>query len=313
MARRPRCIPPRSLVEVSCRAIGGRLLLRPSDEVNEIISGILARYARIHEMRVVFWVVLSGHYHGLLIPNDADHLAGFMRDVQSQIAKEIGRLHEWEHRFWGRRYDAIPIADEEAAQVARLAYLASQSAKEFLVAEISQWPGIHAANNIANGEPIQGIWHDRTLESRQSRCGKKVDPDLVHHLEILELVQLPCWEELSVEEYQDRVAEIVEGVEQDAAAKRALEGKSCLGRARVLRQDPLGAPKKSARSPRPLFHAVSERARKALREAFEAFIDAFVLASAEFLEGNLDAVFPDGSFPPARPFFAGARAGPVIF
>ena len=313
MSRKPRCIPPRSLVEITSRTIGGRYLLRPSDQVNEIIGGILARYARIHEMRVVFWVVLSGHHHGLVIPNDADHLAGFMRDVQSQIAKEIGRLHGWEHRFWGRRFDAIPIAEEEAAQIDRLKYLASQTAKENLVPEIEQWPGIHAAQNIASGEPIRGIWHDRTLESRQSRCGKKVDSDLVHHVEALELTQLPCWEKLSADDYQARVAEIVERVEAEAAERRRQEGKSCLGKDRVLEQDPLGAPKSSARSPRPLFHAISERARKAMREAFKAFFDAFLLASADFLEGKVDAVFPDGSFPPARPFFAGARAGPVIF
>ncbi len=77
--------------------------LRPSEEVNQTIGGIVARYARIHEMPIVFWVVPSNHEHGLLIPNDADHLAAFMRDVQSQIAKEIGLLLEWEQRFWGRR------------------------------------------------------------------------------------------------------------------------------------------------------------------------------------------------------------------
>ena len=96
------------------------------------------------------------------------------------------------------------------------------------------------------------------------------------------------------------------------ARKRQLEGKSCLGVAKILSQGPLGAPKSSARSPRPRFHAVSERARKAMREAFKAFIDAFLLASAEFLEGKEGVVFPDGSLPPARPFFAGIRAGSVI-
>ena len=47
-------------------------------------------------------------------------------------------------------------------------------------------------------------------------------------------------------------------------------------------------------------------------EMFKAFYDAFLIASAEFLEGKKDVVFPDGSYPPARPFFAGIRAGPVI-
>jgi hypothetical protein len=183
---------------------------------------------------------------------------------------------------------------------------------------VAPWPwpwlagSIHTAKNIASGEPIRGIWQDRTFEGRQSRGKKKPDPSLFLHEETLVLTKLPCWSELSDEEYRDRVGEIVRGVEEEAARKRGLESKSCLGAAKILAQDPLAAPKKSAKSSKPWFHAVSERARKAMREAFKAFLDVFRLASAEFLEGNESVVFPDGCFPPARPFFAGARAGPVI-
>lgn len=312
MSRKPRCIPPVGLTEVTARTMGGRFLLRPSDELNLILGGIVARYARIHEMPVVFWVYLSTHFHCLLLPRDAGHLSAFMRDVQSQTAKEVGRLVEWNQKFWHRRFDPIPVADEEAAQVDRLAYVISQSVKENLVPEIDQWPGIHAAQNIASGEPIRGIWRDRTFEGRQSRGAKKPDPSSYLFEEELLLTKLPCWSELSDEEYRERVVEMVRGIEEEAARKRALEHKSCLGVAKILAQNPLETPKSSARSPRPRFHAISKKAREAMREAFKAFLDAFLLASAEFLEGKKDVVFPDGCFPPARPFFAGIRAGPVI-
>ena len=49
---------------------------------------------------------------------------------------------------------------------------------------------------------------------------------MIHHVETLELEQLPCWKDLSAEEYQARVAEIVERVEREAAERRELEGKS---------------------------------------------------------------------------------------
>ncbi len=312
MSRKPRCIPPGALTEITARTIGGRFLLRPSKEVNEILGGIIARYARIHEMPVVFWVIVSNHEHGLLIPEDADHLAAFMRDVQSQIAKEVGLLLEWDQKFWGRRYDAIPVSDEEEAQVERLVYLCRQSVKENLTETVSEWPGIHAAQNIASGEPIRGIWRDRTFEGRQSRGKKKPDPSSYLFAEELVLTKLPCWSELSDDGYRERVGAIVRRVEEEAARKRAPEGKSCLGVAKILAQDPFASPKKSAKSTRPWFHAVSERARETMREAFKAFYDAFLIASAEFLEGKIDVVFPDGCYPPARPFFAGIRAGPVI-
>ncbi len=42
MARKPRNIEPYSLVEVSCRTIGSRFLLKPSKEANELIGTIRA-------------------------------------------------------------------------------------------------------------------------------------------------------------------------------------------------------------------------------------------------------------------------------
>ena len=299
MPRKPRCIQPGDLVEVTTRTIGGLFLLRPSDEVNKIISGILARYARIHEMRVVFWVVLSNHAHGILHVRDARQLALFMRDVNREIAKKIGPLQGWRRKLWYRRYDAIPIADEEESMVQRLAYMLSQSVKENLVSEVSQWPGIHAAHHIASGEPIRGEWRDGTLEGCQKRCRNE-----------LELTKLPCWADLSDEEYRDRVAEIVLRIETEAAEKREREGKSCLGRDSILEQDPLKAPKSSECSPKPLFHAVSKRARESMKQLFKAFLDAYLIASAELREGKLDTVFPDHSFPPALAFRGEARAGP---
>ncbi len=44
MARIPRWVPPNSLVEISCRCIQGRFLLRPSKALNAIFVGVaLAR------------------------------------------------------------------------------------------------------------------------------------------------------------------------------------------------------------------------------------------------------------------------------
>ncbi|NJL29338.1 MAG: hypothetical protein HC897_16355 [Thermoanaerobaculia bacterium] len=53
MARKNRFIPQGgALVEVTCRTIQSRYLLTPSQELNEIIVGILARAQRRHPVRV---------------------------------------------------------------------------------------------------------------------------------------------------------------------------------------------------------------------------------------------------------------------
>ncbi len=38
----------------------------------------------------------------------------------SKLAREVARLTGWKDKIWSRRYQAIVISDEEAAQVAQL-------------------------------------------------------------------------------------------------------------------------------------------------------------------------------------------------
>src|SRR5687767_13509069 len=122
MGRPLRYIPAGSLVEVTTRTIQERMLLRPSPEVNERILGVLGRAQSLFPVRIHAIVVLSNHWHGLLSVDDGAQLAAFMAFVNGNIAREIGRLHNWPHRFWSRRYRAIVVADDAAA-VARLRYL----------------------------------------------------------------------------------------------------------------------------------------------------------------------------------------------
>jgi len=63
MSRRLRFIPEGgALVEVTCRTVHGRLLLRPRPELNEIIVGILARAQQRYEVSVCAYIFLSNHY-----------------------------------------------------------------------------------------------------------------------------------------------------------------------------------------------------------------------------------------------------------
>ncbi len=63
MGRPVRFLPPECpLVEVTCRTLQGRLLLRPSRQLNAIVLGVLARAARLYAMQVCAFVFLSNHY-----------------------------------------------------------------------------------------------------------------------------------------------------------------------------------------------------------------------------------------------------------
>jgi hypothetical protein len=73
----------------------------------------------------------------LLSVDDAEQLARFMQYVDGNIAREVGDLVKWKGPFWARRYKAIVVSNEEAAQVERLRYLLAHGVKENLVERCS--------------------------------------------------------------------------------------------------------------------------------------------------------------------------------
>jgi hypothetical protein len=61
--------------------------------------------------------------------------------VNFNLAREAGWLAEWKEKFWGRRYRAIVVSNEEEAQVERLTDFLSNGIKENLVEHLKDWLG----------------------------------------------------------------------------------------------------------------------------------------------------------------------------
>lgn len=310
MSRRLRFIPPGSLVEVTCRTVQGRLLLRPTPVLRDLTLGVLARAARLYPVEVHAFAFLSNHYHLLLSVPDAQRLAQFMNYVNSNLAREAGRLIRWRERFWGRRYQAILVSDEEAAQVARLRYVLAHGVKEGFVASPLDWPGAHCAQALLEGSPVGGRWIDRTLEYRASRWKKAiVDPEALVTFEELWLAPLPCWRRVKPEKVRWRVEELVDRIEAERAAAVEESGRPLLGRAGVQSQDPHLEPNRIKKGPAPLVHAASRTARDALREGYRLFVAGYRQAARQLREGVAGVLFPDGAFPPAIPFRSARASG----
>jgi hypothetical protein len=161
MARPLRFVPANALVEITTRTIQGRLLLRPSPELTDIILGVIGKAQGLYGMAIHAFVLVSTHSHFLLSPSSAGQLAKFMQFVNANIAKEAGRLHLWRDRLWSRRYRSIVVADEKAAH-ARLRYILAHGAKEGLVGKSGEWPGPNCIAALTTGELLRGTWFDRS-------------------------------------------------------------------------------------------------------------------------------------------------------
>jgi hypothetical protein len=196
------------------------------------------------------------------------------------------------------------VTEEERAQIERLAYVLAQSVKEGLVERVRQWPGVHSAAALIDGTPLTGHWLDRTREYTARHRRMEMPPQFATEESVL-LSPIPCWAHLEPEVYRARVAALVETVESEAALVRNLKSLSVLGVEAILAKDPQHRPAALARSPAPLVHAATKAVRKAFYDAYAWFVAAFREAAERLRQGDRNAPFPSGSFPPALPFVAG--------
>jgi hypothetical protein len=273
--------------------------------MNRRFIGVVARAKSLYEVQVHSVSVLSGHWHGLVSPADAEQLALFMNYVQGNVADEAGDLHEWGGPFWHDRYHAVVVSDEPEAQYRRLSYCLAQGTKEGLVETPELWPGVHSVFALRDGEPLRGVWYDRTGLCHAGR--RKNDDSTLEEFaseEILELDPLPCWvaEGLSTEEMQDRVAEMVEHIADEAAARHRAEGTRPSDPEAYLHVHPHQRPENTKRSPQPFVHAATREVRERFREAYRIFSEAYRAAAELLRAGERDVDFPEGSFPPSAPF-----------
>ena len=137
---------PHGLVEITSRTQHGRFLMRPSEEVNELILGVLGRAQAMYDVVLHAFIFLANHYHLLATVLSVEQMALFTGYVNGNLAKELGRLHDWRQRFWGRRYNSCSIKFTEQDQVARFLYILENGCKEGLVASPLEWPGVSSAS-----------------------------------------------------------------------------------------------------------------------------------------------------------------------
>lgn len=303
MARPLRFVPEGgALVEVTVRTFQSRPLLRPSPALNEIVGGVLGRAQAREPVRCHAAVFMSNHFHLLLSVDHALQLARFMEYLNSNLAREINRLHDWSGDVWERRYRSILVSSEERAQVDRMRYVLAHGVKEGLVARASDWPGVHSLRETFAGEPIRGVWFDRTAEYKASQRRQRSQQPEHAIEETFTLSPLPCLAHLPADTYRQQVATMAAGIEAEAAAYLAGRGLVPLGVAEILRQDPQTRPNWTKRSPAPAYHAATKVMREVLRAAYKVFIDAFRGAAEHWRAGDRNARFPVGSFPPGLPF-----------
>ena len=295
---------PNALIEVTTRTIQGRLLLRPSKELNKIILGILGRYLqRYPGIALHLVIVASNHVHLLLSAFSVETLSNFMRDVNSSLAREAGRLYEWQEKFWGKRYTSIEVDDTDERKVLeRAVYILSHGCKEGLVMRPRDWPGVNCVDAVTKGKKLIGVWYDRTKQYEARRAGMDFRPGEFATKYEVNLSPLPCFSDLSEKEQRTRYRVLVADIERETKRKFAQGGRRVLGAKKVLDQHPHRRPKKLKKKPAPLFHCADTEKWIKYRDDYRWFVQEYRVASRKLRRGDRTVRFPANCFPPRLAF-----------
>ena len=291
---------PSGLVEISSRVLQGLFLMRPSEEVNDLILGVLGRAQAMYGVVLHSFIFMSNHFHILATVRDEEQMALFTGFLKANLAKELGTLYDWKEKFWGRRYHSASVKFTEHDQTRRFFYILDNGCKEGLVASPLEWPGVSSAGALYRGETtMKGTWYDRSAQYRASRRGEYklfASPETVH------LTPLPFLQELSADEQRAFVVDAVREIERKTAQMHKENGTRPKGARYVLRRKPHDKPKEFKASPAPMFHAANPEDFWALYNARKAKVAAYRDACGRLKRGETDVRFPEGCFPPRLPF-----------
>jgi len=124
MSRRLRMLDDGTrLVELTTRTQHGRFLLLPSEKANDIILGVLGRAQAKYDVALHAYNFQVNHEHLLGSVEHEEQMSLFMGYLNGNLAKELGRLHDWREKFWGRRYHSASVSLAEEDQIRRFMYI----------------------------------------------------------------------------------------------------------------------------------------------------------------------------------------------
>lgn len=304
MTRRIRAFsrPRPTSVETLQTCFQHRPLLRAGPRLNARVIGVLAKAQALYGVEIHGFVVLSNHLHLNATYGDPKQMADLHCFLCANLAKEAGRLRDWQGCMFPERYRHVEISPEPEAEWARMKYLLSQGCKEGLVASPLDWPGASSTWALVSGEPLIGAWVDRTALRRARERGEEVSEAAFTETLEVKLSPIPSLAHLSAEQYRQEMRVLVRQIEEETAARHRVEGTRPVGAARVSAVDPHDRPAEIPRRPGPWCHAWDPEVRASMRRALTTIYAYYRAAAQELKAGNRQARFPVHTFPPGLPF-----------
>jgi REP element-mobilizing transposase RayT len=301
MGRPIRCQKKDSIYFLTNRTLHQKFFLRPCEEVNAIVLGLLAKMADRYGIEIFAFVFMSNHFH-LLARSKSLQMHLFMRDFQGQLARKLNRHWGRSGHVFERRYTATEILDD-AALVDKLRYTVCNPCESDLVRHPKLWPGLSSWSIHKSGEALVGEIVNRevywSLKQRKEAKGLSEQELIERATEQypLQMAKLPKFKALEDDAYCEKICELVEDYAAMLAKTRT---KPCLGAKKVLSQHYDDRPNNPKKSPRPICHTNCPKMRKEYLEELWQVTDSYRKAVGKLRENKTQVSFPQGTIPPGH-------------
>jgi putative transposase len=299
---RPQLVLPGQVIFADRVSLEHRFLLRPDRQMCALFFYFLGVYARAHGIQVHAVVLMSTHYH--LLFTDVRGVRGeFFRDFHAMLAKAVQGYRGVKSVVFDKRPTSQVDCVTPKACVEAMAYLVCNPVDAGIVADPTQWPGLFTRVEDAGQRRVARFGAPRSLRREDGTYVPFVGecwPDFV------DLVQEPLCEAVDMDP-DACVAEVRRYVEARIAEKRATQATKGSRFVGVLHAMHQRVTKHAASwyTPPCLERKIAPRVKagtgegvartRALRRLL-AFWEAHADARRRLLAGELDVVFPAGTF-----------------
>ncbi|MBK9264880.1 MAG: transposase [Polyangiaceae bacterium] len=281
-----RKILPDKTYMVTRRTICRYFLLRPDDEMRELVEYSLALAARVYRVKVHAFCAMSTHIH-LVVTDPHGMLPFFLAYFHRFVAMGTKVLRRWEGSIWDSEAPSVVELLSRKAIVEKIAYVLANPVAAGAVLDPDEWPG--AKTRVADiGQTV--------LKTRLPR----VYFDATKWPEVVELpIDLPPMiAEADAEAFRDDVAKALEREVEEA--RKTIAPENVLGpkRAATISTETRSKTSEPTRKLNPTFAAgrgcgaiaaAAARAVKAFRAAYRAALD-------RWCAGDRDVAFPEGTW-----------------
>jgi putative transposase len=294
------------------RARNSELWFVNNPKLEHAILGYAARYSKRYEVKLYAFAIEGNHVQKAAgYPNG--NRACFMRDFNSSVARAIPRYQSDYPggRFWARRYSSEYLPGAEDLED-YFFYIVLQPVNDGLVDDIKDYPGYNCFEDAVTGTARDYKVVNWKQYNDARRWNPAVPIDDFTEICTLKYERLPGYEHLSQEAYAAVMRTKL--LERTKEVLRARNGTPCLGVAKLKQVQPGSRPKSTKtsgpRDHRPRVLSKNPERRSAAEAWYFSIYFEHKKASKEYLGGNLNVDFPEGTYKP--PLFTVARTGTIL-